>query len=339
MTNILATRFSALGDVAMTISVLKSFADAYPNDHITLLSRPFVAPLLEGLPANVHFRPVNLNDYKGVNGLRRLSRQLIDEGYDALADMHDVLRTKVVRFFFRKANLPVATIDKGRKDRKQITRIKNKQLRQLTPSPQRYADVLAQLGFPITLNAHHIYGDQPADISDLADITGIKGTDTWIGIAPFAAHEGKIYPLPLMEEVICRLAGIPGLKIFLFGSGAKEKQWCDSVSQPNVVSMVGKTNLSKELRLMTNLSVMVTMDSANMHLSALAGTPTVSIWGATHPMAGFAGMQASGSRIVQLDMDCRPCSIFGNKKCIKGNYPCMNNITPCQVTETIKQFI
>lgn len=339
MANILVTRFSALGDVAMTVSVLKSFADSYPDDHITLLSRPFIAPLLEGLPANVHFRPVELCDYKGIAGLSRLSRQLIGEGYDALADMHDVLRTKVIRFFFRRAKLPVAVIDKGRKERKQITRAKNKRLHQLTPSPQRYADVLERLGFPVKLKEYHIYGGKAADIADIANITGAKGTDAWIGIAPFAAHRGKIYPLPMMEEVICRLAGTPGLKIFLFGSGETERLWCESVSRPNVISMVGKTDLRKELRLMTNLNAMVTMDSANMHLSALAGTPTVSIWGATHPMAGFAGMQVHGSRTVQLDMDCRPCSIFGSKKCAKGDYPCMSGITPCQVVETVRPFL
>lgn len=339
MANILVTRFSALGDVAMTISVLKSFADTYPNDHITLMSRPFIAPLLEGLPPNVHFRPVNLNDYKGINGLRRLSKTLIADGYDTLADMHDVLRTKVIRYFFRKARKPVAVIDKGRKERKLITQQKNKQLTPLTTSPQRYANVLAQLGFPITLKPHHIYGDTPADISDIASVTGVKGNDTWIGIAPFAAHEGKIYPLSMMREVIASFADTERLKIFLFGSGPKEKEWCESIDQSNVVSMVGKTNLQKELRLMTHLNVMVTMDSANMHLSALAGTPTVSVWGATHPRAGFAGLQADGSRIVQLEMDCRPCSIYGNKKCLRGNYPCLNNIAPQQVADAIKQFI
>ncbi len=338
MANILVTRFSALGDVAMTVSVLKSFADSYPDDHITLLSRPFIAPLLEGLPANVHFRPVNLNDYKGIAGLRRLSRQLIGDGYDALADMHDVLRTKVMRYFFRRAKLPVAVIDKGRKERKQLTRLKNKQLRQLTPSPQRYADVLARLGYPVTLKEYHIHGGKPADIADMASITGAKGTDTWVGIAPFAAHQGKVYPPALMEEVVSQLSAAPGFKIFLFGSGEAEKRWCESVSRDNVVSMVGKTDLRRELRLMTNLDVMVTMDSANMHLGALAGTPTVSIWGATHPMAGFAGMQVAGSRTVQLDMDCRPCSIFGNKKCAKGDYPCMGGIAPQRVVDAVKLF-
>lgn len=339
MASILVSRFSALGDVAMTIGVIKSFADIYPDHHITLMSRPFIAPLLENMPSNVHFRPVDLNNYKGLGGLRRLSRQLIGEGYDMLADMHDVLRTKVIRYYFKRAHKPIAVIDKGRKERKLITRAKNKQLHPLTPSPQRYADVLTKLGFPITLKPHHIYGNQSADISDIKPIVGEKNGNAWIGIAPFAAHEGKIYPLPMMKQVINLFADNDNVKIFLFGSGPKEKEWCESITQQNVVSMVGKTNLQKELRLMTHLNVMLTMDSANMHLSSLVGTPVVSIWGATHPLAGFTGLQPNGSKIIQQDLDCRPCSIYGNKKCRKGNYPCMTTITPLSIANIIKQYI
>lgn len=339
MANILVTRFSALGDVAMTVCVLKAFADTYPGHHITLLSRPFVAPLLEGLPENVHFRPVNLNDYKGLRGLSRLSRELRQEGFDMIADFHDVLRTKILCICFKLASLPVAVIDKGRRERKLLTRAKDKQLHQLKTSQQRYADVLAKLGFPVELRPYHIYSPAPADISDLIGITGKPEGDRWVGIAPFAAHEGKIYPLLLMKQVVEKFAALPRVKVFLFGNGDKERAWCEQFHLPNVISMVGKTNLQKELRLMSNLRVMLTMDSANMHLAALAGVPTLSIWGATHPFAGFTGLQAEGSRQLQLDLDCRPCSIFGNKACARGNCPCLTGITPDQVVNTLKQYL
>jgi len=340
MAKILAVRFSALGDVVMAMSVIKSFADLYPENEITFLSRPFVGTLLEGMPANVHFRPVDLKAYKGLGGLRRLSRELMDEGYDAMADMHDVLRTKVIRFFFKRKGLKVAVLDKGRKERKLLTRRNDKQLKQLKPSPERYADVLADLGYPIDLQAYHMFGEDEADISDLETIVGRKGTDNWVGIAPFAAHAGKVYPLPLMQQVVELLAERSDVKVFLFGSGPEEKAWCEGVAEgrDNVVSLIGKSNLQKELRLMTNMNVMLTMDSANMHLSALAGTPTVSIWGATHPLAGFTGMQAAGSKILQLDLDCRPCSIFGNKPCYLGDCRCMNGIEPANVVAAVSEF-
>lgn len=340
MAKILAIRFSALGDIAMTVAVLKSFADIYPEHEITLLSRPIAGKLLEELPENVHFRAVKLDDYKGVGGMFRLSRELMAEGYDAVADMHNVLRTKLLRFFFKHKGKPTACIDKGRKERKQLTRKRNKRRVPLTSSPERYAQVLNDLGYPIDLQPFHKYAKEPADISSLIDVTGEKGDSAWVGIAPFAAHKGKIYPLEQMEETIALLADKKDLKIFLFGSGPEEQQWCEAIAakQPNVCSLIGKTNLTKEMMLMSHMNVMVTMDSANMHLSALAGTPTLSLWGATHPLAGFAGMQAGGSRILQLDMPCRPCSIFGNKPCLYGDYRCMNRIEPQMVANAIMNY-
>lgn len=322
----------------MTLAALKSFADQYPNDRITLLSRPVAKLLMEGLPSNVSLRTVNLNNYTGLGGLRRLSRELLKEDYDVLVDWHDVLRSKVIRFFFRKARLKVAVIDKGRKERRALTRQKDKVLKPLTPSPERYAMALKDAGFPIVLKPYRMFGDVKANITDLTDITGPKGTDRWVGIAPFAAHEGKIYPLSLMEQVI---EGLQGVRIFLFGSGSTEREWCEQMeaAHGNVTSLIGKSDLAKELRLISNMDLMITMDSANMHLSALAGTKTLSIWGATHPLAGFSGMQVEGSTQVQLQMDCRPCSIFGNKKCLRGDYRCLSGIMPQDIINTAMKMI
>ena len=331
MAKILAVRFSALGDVAMTVAALESFAHCYPDDDITLLSRPFMKPLVENLPPNVHFRAVKLDDYKGLGGLRRLSRELLAEDYDVLIDWHDVLRSKVIRYFFRRAGHKVAVIDKGRKERRMLTRRKNKQLVPLTPVPVRYANTLAAAGFPINLESAKVRKGDNAEVKE----------STEIGIAPFAAHKGKVWPLPLMKETIDILAEDMHTKIYLFGSGSEEREWCEAreSEHSNVVSMVGKGKLSDELCLMGRMDVMVTMDSSNMHLAALAGTKTLSIWGATHPLAGFAGMPVEGSQMMQADLECRPCSIFGNKPCRYGDFHCLTAIKPKDVAERILKIV
>ena len=99
---------------------------------------------------------------------------------------------------------------------------------------------------------------------------------------------------------------------------------------PNVESVAGKYTLGEELELMRGLRVMVTMDSANMHLASLVGTRVVSIWGATHPDAGFMGYGQSQNDCMQRDLPCRPCSIYGKKKCKFGDYRCMA-ITPEEI--------
>ncbi len=90
---------------------------------------------------------------------------------------------------------------------------------------------------------------------------------------------------------------------------------------------------------MSHLDVMISMDSANMHLASLTGTPVVSIWGATHPYAGFVGWAQKPSNILQVDLPCRPCSIYGNKPCARGDMECMHRISPESVVAKVEEVL
>ena len=346
MAHLLAMRFSALGDVAMTVPVVRSFALAYPQHEVTLMSRPMAAPLFEGLPANVHFRPVKVSDYKGVNGLVRLYHELESEGYDGVADLHDVLRTMLLRLRLRAGGRPSDHIRKGHKEKHRLTSAKHRDLKPLRTSVQRYADVFARLGYPFEVDLQPL---KPAGFSPLPP----KSEACWIGIAPFAQHKGKIYPLEQMKEVIRLLAkGNDTSKadgdrsVFLFGAGEQEKAWCEACAREinaetgcdHVTSLVGRYTIREELAVMSQLDAMVCMDSANMHLASLVGTRTVTLWGATHPYAGFAALQRPGSQNLQLDLTCRPCSVFGNKACKnKEPYACLRGITPQSVVQAVEK--
>ena len=126
-------------------------------------------------------------------------------------------------------------------------------------------------------------------------------------------------------------------KIILFGGGKKEQEVLEgwAAKYPGVESVAGKYSLAEELEIIRGLRVMVSMDSANMHLASLVGTRVVSIWGATHPKAGFLGFGQSESDCVQRNLKCRPCSIYGKKKCRYGDYRCMD-ITPEVIKEKVE---
>ena len=96
--------------------------------------------------------------------------------------------------------------------------------------------------------------------------------------------------------------------------------------------------MGRELVLMSHLNVMLTMDSANMHLASLVHVPTVSVWGATHPYAGFGGFQVKGSEVIQLPLECRPCSIYGKTPCYKGTFECMRKISPAVIADAVLKF-
>lgn len=339
---VLVMRFSALGDVAMTIPIIYSFAAASPQTEITVLSRKQFAGLYAHAPANVHFMGVELEQYKGFAGLWRLYRTLKQQGFDAVADLHNVLRTKVLRLFFRFSGTPCAHIHKGRGEKKALTREHNKKLRQLDTSFSRYHKVFQKLGYEFPLTFHSLFTQPPQNEEAIAHFIGEnqKGECKWVGVAPFAKHQGKIYPLELMEEVVRLLSNDERLRIFLFGGGKEETnilgQWANKYER--VWSCAGCFSFDEELALMSRLDVMLSMDSGNMHLASLVGTPVISIWGATHPYAGFMGWNQPGKNALQVNMPCRPCSVYGDKPCLRGDYACLNAIRPYQVVEALLPY-
>ena len=342
MAKILVIRFSAIGDVAMTVPVIHSLATQYPQHQIKVLSRPNMAALFAHLPSNVSFWGADLKStYKGFVGLNKLFNELKAENFDYIADFHDVLRTKYLRLRFLLHGKKVAHIDKGRKGKKALTRPSNKVRVQQDSSFQRYARVLEELGLPVKMDFQSIYSNVKGDSSAFSNITGSKGSDKWIGIAPFATHTGKIYPQEQMEQVIQTLDTQKGIRIFLFGGGKKEvdilTSWADKY--PSATCIAGKLKMDAELALMSHLDVMVSMDSGNMHLASLVNTPVVSIWGATHPLAGFMGWNQSEENAVQVNLPCRPCSVYGNKPCFRKDYACLYNIQPNNIVQRILSII
>lgn len=341
--HLLVIRFSAFGDVAMTVPVIMSVARQYPQHRFTILSRESMRPLFLQMPSNVAFYGVNLKDkrYKGFLGLIRLYKEVRRQvSFDVVADLHNVLRSQVLRLCAKVCGIKTGYINKGKSDKKRLTRARNKVLKPLLSSFERYADVFVQLGLPVEINFSSIYSGEEPDLSRIYNSVGIKKAgEFWVGIAPFAAHKGKIYPLDKMEQVVALLATEKNMRVFLFGAGDKEKeimmQWAQLY--PNVTLPIG-IKMEDELILMSQLDVMVSMDSANMHLASLVGTSVLSIWGATHPYCGFMGYNQPLSNAIQIDeLLCRPCSVFGNKPCLRKDYACFDRISPERVCQAVKQ--
>jgi ADP-heptose:LPS heptosyltransferase len=341
MAKFLIIRFSAIGDVAMTVPVVDSLARRYVGDSFIFVSQAFLSPLFEHCPDNLQFIAVDLKkDYKGTAGMYRLFRELKPHRFDAVADLHDVLRTKLLRFLFRITGIRVEYIDKGRKEKRQLIDRKNKTFRQLKSVIERYADVFKLLGKPVDVNFRSIFEHCRGDFGKIEAFTGLK-TEHWLGIAPFAKHQGKMYPKEKIESVLAYFSRKEAYRIFLFGGGENEKailkEW--SEKYPGTKSVAGILKLSDELLLMSRLDVMLSMDSANMHLASLTATPVVSVWGATHPFAGFYGYNQAAENAVQIDLPCRPCSVYGNKPCFRKDNACMAGITPEMMIEKIEKML
>ncbi len=309
--NILVIRLSAMGDVAMTVPVLSALNQKYPDLGITVLTRAFFAPFFRDLPnVSVFFADVK-GKHKGVFGLYKLARELnkINTFY-AIADLHNVLRSQILRKLVNSKRL--VTIDKGRIDKKAL--VKGSIFKQLKTTHQRYADVFEVLGFPLDLS-NPVFPEKSSLSNKLQTLLNL-GSKKIIGIAPFAAHQGKMYPLDLMQEVIKTLS--KDYKIILFGGGQKEIAVLNNFenSFKNVVNVAGKLSLDEELDVISNLGVMLSMDSGNAHIAAMLGVKVVTVWGVTHPYAGFTPFNQPEDYALLADRNKYPkipTSIYGNK--------------------------
>lgn len=343
--HLLIMRFSAMGDVAMTVPVVHALAVQYPALRITVLSKPFARVFFDGLAPNVGFMEADLkSEYNGVKGLNALYRRLAAKKFTAVADFHNILRSNYLRMRFNIDRYRVAHIDKHRSGRRKLVRQDDKVFVQQPTAFQNYADVLARLGYPVDLQFTSVFPPEGGNLRLLPERIGEKKAfQQWIGIAPFAAHRGKVYPPGQMEQVVAEIIRRhPSCRIFLFGGGDSERKVLDEWAGRyrhclNASALLG--GLFQELILMSHLDVMVSMDSANMHLASLTGTRVVSVWGATHPYAGFMGWNQSADNAVQIDMPCRPCSIFGNKPCQRGDYACMTGISPLRIADQVETVL
>lgn len=335
----LVIRLSALGDVAMTIPAVKEYARRHPEKEVLLLTQTFFAQLLQDGPSNLKALEVSRQDYKGMRGTFRLIRILKAADPDEAADLHNVMRSWVIDLWMRMHGKRVVIVPKKRKERRMIlSRALHAQ-----PFTERYVETLSRL--------------DPADSGDGPDKSCSEATaepprknapsrptseKLKIGIAPFARYADKTYPMERMREVIDILESDPRCgEIHLFGARGAEQQQLDEIASGRLktTSHAGRHSLTEELELMREMDVMLTMDSANMHLASLVGTRVVSIWGSTTPACGFLGWGQKVSDAIVAGIPCQPCTIAGSPRCRKGTLECMMKIEPREiVTRLLNQY-
>jgi ADP-heptose:LPS heptosyltransferase len=327
---LLVIRTSAMGDVALTTPVLRAIRLQYPEAEVVLLTRPLFRPFFYSLDGLTLFFTDLKKRHKGFLGLIRLFTDLRGTGrFDKVIDLHDVLRSKILRFLFMLCGVPSFVIDKGRGEKRAIISGKNKT--KLKHSVERYSEVFYKAGFPVTFTKGPWIIPSPEALLKVESIAG-KQEGLKIGVAPFARHKLKIWPEEYMIRLLKLISDKYYARFFLFG-GNEEKERL-SAFQARIKESVntnGLINLDEELALMSRLDLMIAMDSSNMHMAALSGIKVISIWGGTDPVSGFGAWMQPDEYSVRIpvdDLTCRPCTIYGKGECKRGDFACMNWLTP-----------
>ena len=319
----------------MTVPVLRASIEQHPNLKVTVLTREFFKPFFRDTPnVSVFVAEVN-GKHKGILGLFKLSNELKNLGIDAIADLHNVLRSNILKSFF--FGIKKIKIDKGRNEKKML--VSGEMFHQLKTTHQRYAEVFEQLGFSVDLS-NPTFPKKAILNSKLKSLIGGDNMKI-VGIAPFAAHESKMYPLDLMKRVIELLS--KEYKILLFGGGSKEINVLNGfeASYKNTINISGEVSFNEQLDIVSNLDVMLSMDSGNAHIAAMLGVKVITIWGVTHPFAGFAPFNQPEYYVLLSDRNQFPkipTSVYGNK--YPENYKeTSRSISPEVVVEKIKSII
>ncbi|NDP27047.1 MAG: glycosyltransferase family 9 protein [Flavobacterium sp.] len=334
-------RLSAMGDVAMAVPVLRAFVNQNPEIKITVVSRPFFKPFFAGIPNISFFAFDEKRRHKGFIGLLRLFQDLKALDIDAFADLHNVLRSKVVRTLFALSGKKTAFVDKGRAEKAALARAENKIFKPLTTMFERHSKVFEELGFTVNLS-NPIFPEKAILDSETIRLIG-ENYIKLIGIAPFAQYDSKVYPLDFMQEVINKLAENLNYKILLFGGGKKEIELLNLLSKnkENTVVVAGKLNFQQELQLISTLDIMLSMDSGNAHIAAMLGVKTITLYGATHPFTGFSPFNQPLDNALVSDrilFPKLPTSIYGNK-IVAGYEAAMRTISVENVLDKINSSI
>jgi ADP-heptose:LPS heptosyltransferase len=327
-----------MGDVAMTVPVLRAFVQQNPGVKITVVSRPFLKPFFEGIHNVTFFTFDEKHLHKGFLGLLRLFQDLKALDVDAFADLHNVLRSKVVRTLFAWSGKKTASVDKGRAEKTALTRAENKIFQPLTTMFERHVKVFQELGFKVVLS-NPTFPEKAVLNKEIISLIG-KNHEKLIGIAPFAQYDSKVYPLDLMQQVIDQLSSNQTHKILLFGGGKPEIELLDSLStsKKNVIVVAGQLKFQQELQLISNLDVMLSMDSGNAHIAAMLGIKVITLWGATHPFAGFSPFHQPLENALTADRNLfpkLPTSVYGNKMA-EGYEDVMRTILPEKIIFSVQ---
>ena len=320
----------------MTVPVISVLRKKYPNTKITILTTVFFSELFNQIP-NINFLFFE-NKHKNILGLFSITVEITRLKVDYIIDLHNVLRTKIIKALINPLNLfkiPFFKIDKGRAEKKRI--INGTGRKKLKSMHQRYADVFSSLEMTLDLKQFKPYKKLEIRNKNYSFLNSKK----MIGIAPFAKHSCKEYSMENILKIINSISD--KFCVILFGAPGDEQSRLEKVAQQkdNVYSIAGKVVLSEQMTIMSNLDLMVSMDSANGHIASLFGINVISIWGATHPCLGYAafGQSEQNSITPSLEKYPRiPVSIYG-AKCPNEYIDSINDIKVEEVIKRIKQVI
>jgi heptosyltransferase-2 len=319
-----------LGDVVLTTPLLAALAERHgPVDVVTT---PAAASLLETHPGVRRVFPYDKrNTDRGWRGLRGLARRLAGERYASAYLPHRSLRTAALALLSR---IPSRIGFRGG-----WSFLYTEAFEKPAGGPESDR-LLALAGEPPAAYAPALRPTPQDDAAAAALLRAAAVDDGFVALAPGSIWGSKRWPH--YGELARRLAD--RFAVVVVG-GPDDAGLGDQIrtaaeggdGQRRVVNACGKLTLRQSAALIARADVLVTNDSAPLHIATAMGTPIVAVFGPTIPEFGFGPIRPGDIALGLDDLPCRPCSRHGPPQCPLGHHRCMRGLGPDAVLAAIEE--
>ena len=335
MGKVLVVRFSAMGDVILTLPVIDALRERFPGARIDYAVKREFAELVANHPGIA--RVWAFEDKSGFKGLRALTRELTAQRYDLVVDLHRNLRSGYVRWLggammrraYRKLSLP----------RILLTRTPLNFLRDAPPVSDRYFTALEDFGIGREGRRPRLFLAAGA-VASAAAARDAGGLSEYLAVAPGARHPTKQWPAERFVEAAAGLAGPEWAAVVL--GGGSDRAVAAAVSEGlrargvRTLNLAGQLALSDSAAMIAGARLVLTNDSGLMHVADALDVPLVAVFGPTSRELGFFP-QGPRARVVEADLPCRPCTLHGQARCPKGHHRCMMEIAAAAVADAARE--
>ncbi len=343
LASVLLIRLSSIGDIILTTPLIRALGVRYPEAAIDFVTKQEFAELLGQHP---RLRRVYAFDSRrGFSGLRELAREVRSQRYDLIVDLH-VNPRSLYLLSFAGAHM-TRRYRKHTLKRQMLKRFRINYLKDARPVLERYFTALEDFGVYHDGLGPDIYLDAPSReraegiLRDFIPQGGLR----LIGLAPGASHGTKRWPAARFAKAALRLAEASEAGVVLLGSRQDEpvaQEVKDKLGKARalpVLDLVGKLRLLETAAVIQGLDLVISNDTALMHMAGAVKTPVVAVFGPTSRELGFFPFGENARVVEKLDLECRPCSLHGDEFCPEGHFRCMKEISADQVATAANELL
>ena len=334
---ILVIRLSSIGDVLLTTPFLRAVKRRYPECELHFIVRTEFEELLQWNP---HVdRLVGIDVTSGRRGLEAVNHELLTEGYDAVFDLHDNFRSRLL------AN--GLSSHEHRMNKRKIVRFALVHLgvnlyRDMVPVPDRYIETAQKYGAePDVLGPEFFLPEGTEQTVHIQMRSrGLDPTTRIVGLCPGSKHFTKQWPLESYEQLTSLILDA-GLHVAVLGGSADAPAGSilQRLDPARVHSFCGDFSLPETASIMDHCAGIVANDSGLMHVASARRRPLVAIFGSTVREFGFYPYNSTAAVLEVDGLSCRPCSHIGRSRCPKKHFRCMRDITPAAVYNALHEML